>query len=141
MSLSLEEALKEQGFLLRPVVGDSMMPMLDQKTDSVKIVPVTAPLKKYDLPLYKRPSGQYVLHRIIAVKKNYCVTCGDNRFESEKVPYEWIIGITQGFYKNGQYVSCEEKEYIKYARKRCRGRVFRLISGKLKRLFAKFKRS
>ncbi len=126
---SLEAALEESGFLIRPVVGDSMMPMLDQKCDSVKIVPVTAPLKKYDLPLYRRPNGQYVLHRIIALKKEYCITCGDNRWESERVPYEWIIGVTEGFFKNGNYVSSDDKEYGKYVKKRCGGRIFRVIKG------------
>ena len=43
---SLEEALGAAGYLVRPVEGDSMMPMLDQRRDFVKIVPLSAPLKK-----------------------------------------------------------------------------------------------
>lgn len=139
MNFSIEQALEKEGFLIRPVSGDSMMPMLDQRRDAVKIVPVSVPLKKYDLPLYRRPGGQYVLHRIIALRKRYCVTCGDNRWRSEKVPYEWIVGIAEGYFKDGKYISCRDREYVKYVRRRCRGRIFRIIYGIAGRLFGRKK--
>ncbi len=133
---SLEEALGAAGYLVRPVEGDSMMPMLDQRRDFVKIVPLSAPLKKYDLPLYRRPSGQYVLHRVIAVCKKYCVTCGDNRWKSEKVPYAWLVGVTEGFYKDGKYISCGDGAYLAYVRRVVRGRFSRFVKAAFRRLFS-----
>ena len=63
--------------------GVSMLPMLRQGIDSVELSPVPEKLKKYDLPLYQRRNGQYVLHRIVKVSEGY--TCiGDNQFEPER---------------------------------------------------------
>ena len=45
--------------------GVSMLPFIREGKDSVVISPVTEGLKKYDVVLYKRDSGQYVLHRIV----------------------------------------------------------------------------
>ena len=69
--ITIENAIKENGFYLSTIVGDSMMPLLRNRRDTVKIIPVSGRLKKYDLPLYKRPDGKYVLHRIVKVKKDH----------------------------------------------------------------------
>ena len=117
--LNVEKALELQGFIIAPVVGDSMLPMLDEKKDSVKIVPAKGILQRYDLPLHRRPGGQLVLHRIIEVKKNHYIICGDNRKELEKVPHRWVIGVTEGFFKDGKYVSADDGEYLAYVEKQC----------------------
>jgi hypothetical protein len=131
MSGSIEEGLQKNGFIVQSFEGDSMMPMLDQTHDLVKITALSVgqahTLQKCDLPLYRRPSGQYVLHRIIGVRKKYVITCGDNRSSAEKVPYEWIIGIAEGYYRDGEYISCSDEAYLRYARKRCRGRILRCM--------------
>ncbi len=117
--LNVEKALELQGFIVAPVVGDSMLPMLDEKKDSVKIVPVSGELKKYDLPLYRRPDGKYVLHRIIGVGDGYYVIRGDNTYQKEKVPRRWVVGVTEGFFKDGKYVPVTHPEYVKYVIERC----------------------
>ena len=48
--------------------GTSMLPMIRQGVDSVVVSPVSGPLKRYDLPLYQRDNGQYVLHRVVGVE-------------------------------------------------------------------------
>ena len=63
----IEEELKLHGKYICKTEGRSMEPMLKQGRDRVVIVPPVFPLKKYDIPLYKRDSGQYVLHRIINI--------------------------------------------------------------------------
>ena len=40
-------------------------------------------MKKRDIILYKRDSGQYVLHRIVKVKDNTFTLVGDNQHELE----------------------------------------------------------
>lgn len=67
--ITIEEGLAINGYYISTIVGDSMMPMLRNRRDTVKIVPAETPLKKYDLPLYRRPTGECVLHRIVKVKK------------------------------------------------------------------------
>jgi hypothetical protein len=62
--------------------GTSMLPMLRQGIDRVILSPAPQKLRKYDLPLYRRENGQFVLHRVVKVGKTYsCI--GDNQFVVE----------------------------------------------------------
>lgn len=80
-------------------MGVSMLPMLRQGIDSVELSPVPEKLKKYDLPLYRRAGGQYVLHRIVDVGTTY--TCiGDNQFVLEPgVEHSQILALVTAFYR------------------------------------------
>lgn len=78
---TFEEEISHTGKLIYTNVGDSMMPLIRQNRDLLIIEKVSGRLKKYDVPLYKRDSGQYVLHRIIKVHKDDYVICGDNRWQ------------------------------------------------------------
>lgn len=127
---NIEKILADQGFVISPIKGDSMLPMLDEEKDAVKIVPVREALKKYDLPLYRRPGGQLVLHRIIDVKKNHYIICGDNRKGLEKVPFGWVIGVTEGFFKDGKYIPITDEKYVEYVVDRCKSIKDREITTK-----------
>lgn len=76
-----------------------MLPMLRQGIDTVELSPLPKVLKKYDLPLYQRDSGQYVLHRIIRAEQTY--TCmGDNQFDPEPgLRHDQMIGVVTAFYR------------------------------------------
>jgi hypothetical protein len=45
--------------------GVSMLPMLRPGLDTVVLSPAPERLRKYDLPLYRRDNGHYVLHRVV----------------------------------------------------------------------------
>lgn len=131
--ITIEDGIRKNGFHLSTIVGDSMMPMLRNRRDTVKIVPVNGILKKYDLPLYKRPTGEYVLHRIVKVKEDHYVICGDNRFYREKVPFDWVIGVTESFFRDDKEISVDHPEYIKYIKKVQRSYWPRKIKRKIKK--------
>ena len=82
--------------------GISMLPMLRQGMDSVVLSPLPSKLKKYDLPLYRRENGQFVLHRIVKAGETY--TCvGDNQFALEKgVEHSQIIGVCTAVQRKGK---------------------------------------
>ncbi len=117
--------------------GVSMMPMLRQGIDSVLLSPVTGKLKKYDLPLYQRRSGQYVLHRIVKVGASY--TCiGDNQFAYEKgVSQKQLIAMVTGYYRDEKFRSVKSFQYKCYCRiwhwTRFPRRVFRWLRSKFKK--------
>lgn len=96
--------------------GVSMLPLLRQGIDSVEIAAVTRPLKKFDLPLYRRENGQYILHRIVEVGDTY--TCiGDNQDALEYgVKPEQIIAVTTGIYRGDKYISVDSFRYKCYCR-------------------------
>ena len=70
-----------------------MLPLIRQGKDLLLIArKPEGRLSKYDVPLYRRDSGQYVLHRILKVRENDYVICGDNRWHRE-------TGITDRYYR------------------------------------------
>ena len=116
MNENIEKILAEDGFYVSTTVGTSMSPMLRNRKDRVVICPVNGRLKKYDLPLYRRPDGKYVLHRIIGVRDGYYIIRGDNTYRKEKVPDDWIIGYVAEFYRNEKHFVTTQKKYRAYAR-------------------------
>ncbi len=119
-SVSLCDAIQKIGYVIRPVVGMSMMPLLNQYTDTVRLVQITKPLAKYDIPLYVRPSGEYVLHRIVKVCDGYYVIRGDNTNYTEIVPFEWVVAVADGCSKNGVWHSFADSDMIRYAKRTVR---------------------
>lgn len=96
--------------------GVSMLPMLHPGRDAVVLSPLPERLKKYDLPLYRRSNGQFVLHRIVGVGETY--TCmGDNQFDAEPgVTRQQLIGLVTAFTRNGRIHTVTEPGYRLYCR-------------------------
>ena len=88
-----------------------MMPMIRQGIDNVILTAAPERLKKYDLPLYQRGNGQYVLHRI--VEAGECYTCvGDNQFELERgLRHDQMIAVMVAFTR-GANVTAHRALYI-----------------------------
>ena len=96
--------------------GVSMLPMLREGIDSVVLSPVNGKLKKYDLPLYRRDNGKYVLHRIVHVGEAY--TCmGDNQYVPEPgLRQDQMIGVVTAFYRGNRKYAVEHLGYRLYCR-------------------------
>ena len=117
---TFEEQLAKNGKLIYTNRGDSMMPLIKQGRDLLIIKPVHGRLKKYDVPLYKRDSGQYVLHRILKVRKKDYVICGDNRWVKEYgIRDRHIIGVLTAVVRNGKEISVNEWKYRLYVHLWC----------------------
>ena len=117
---TFEEEISRTGKLIYTNVGDSMMPIIRQNRDLLIIEKVNGRLKKYDVPLFKRDSGQYVLHRILRVRKNDYVMCGDNRCNKEYgITDRHIIGVLTGIVRDGKTVSVNNKKYRLYVHLWC----------------------
>ncbi|MGN1416001.1 MAG: S24/S26 family peptidase [Oscillospiraceae bacterium] len=97
-----------------------MEPLIRQGRDLLIISAVSGRLKKYDVPLYKRDSGQYVLHRILKVRQNDYVICGDNRWQREYgITDRHIIGVLTGIVRDGKEISVTDKKYRLYVHLWC----------------------
>lgn len=117
---TFEEEIARTGKLIYTNIGDSMMPMIRQNRDLLIIEKVNGRLKKYDVPLYKRDSGQYVLHRILKVRKNDYVICGDNRWRKEYgITDRHMIGVLTGIVRDGKKISVKDKKYRLYVHLWC----------------------
>ena len=116
MNKSIEENLAENGVHVSTTSGYSMYPMLRDRRDRVIIAPIgDKRLRRYDLPLYKRPDGKYVLHRILRVEKDHYVIRGDNTYQLERVPFDWVIGYVTEFYRADKHYNANGRFYRAYA--------------------------
>ncbi len=82
--------------------GTSMLPMILGGRDQVVLSPMPSQWKKYDLPLYQRDNGQFVLHRIVKVGDTF--TCiGDNQFSYETgIRPDQMIAVVTAFVRSGR---------------------------------------
>lgn len=115
---SYEEYLQQNGHMTYTFRGCSMNPMLKEKRDLFSVTEKTEKrCKKYDVVLYRRPPKQYVLHRIVEVRKQDYVVLGDNCINKEyHITDNDIIGVLTGFVRKGKFYSVTDWRYQVYAR-------------------------
>lgn len=126
----IEETLSSGGSIRLEITGQSMLPLLREGRDSVELIKACGRLKKYDIPLYRREDGTFVLHRVIGVRRRGYVMCGDHQCIKEyPVTDGQIIGVVSSFRRDGKDIDTKDASYMKYARRRVRSRVFRRVRG------------
>ena len=86
--------------------GSSMLPFIRNGKDLVTLGPVSEKLKKRDVIFYRRANGQFVLHRIVAVRENGIYDlCGDNQGYVEKgISHNQIIAKLTRIERDGKEV-------------------------------------
>jgi hypothetical protein len=112
----MEETLHAGGLVTLTSTGTSMLPMLKHQRDTVILEPVASPLHVNDVVLYRRLSGQFVLHRIVGLESNGdYILCGDNQFALERhISHRQVIGRLQVFIRKGRRISCNSPWYKAY---------------------------
>jgi len=97
--------------------GNSMWPMLRSGRDAVELSPLPPRLKKYDLPLYQRAGGGYVLHRIVHAAKDSFDCAGDRQLRIERgVQKAQMIGLVTAFCRKGRWYPVTHPGYWLYCR-------------------------
>ncbi len=117
MNRTFEQEIEESGKLIYTNVGTSMMPLLRQHRDLMIISrKPEGRLKRYDIPLYKRDSGKYVLHRILHVRKDHYVICGDHCWTKEyDITDRHIIGVLTAVVRDGKEISVTNWKFRLYS--------------------------
>ena len=87
--------------------GTSMLPLLRQGVDSVALVKA-GKTKRGDLLFYQRQSGQYVLHRVVSVRRDGTLWfSGDNHMTVEKgIEQGQIIASTTAVFRGEKRKEC-----------------------------------
>ena len=99
-----EQELAEKGILIYTTVGNSMRPFLRSGQD-LMVIEARKGGRYYprDVVLYRRKSGKYVLHRIMWVRKQDYVLCGDNCRELEYgIRDDQILGVLTAVIRKGR---------------------------------------
>lgn len=101
---SFDETLQRKGYLIYTNVGTSMLPLIRQRRDVIEIHPLSGRAKKYDVVLYKR-GDKYILHRILKVRSNDYVICGDHNIWREYgITDDQILGVMTRVIRNGKSI-------------------------------------
>lgn len=111
------EYLARYGEVLTAPLGGSMRPLLKGGGCQVVLVLPKKPLKRLDVVLYRGKAGKLVLHRIVRVRGNELITCGDNTYCLETgIRSKDILGVMAGFYRGDAYVPVTDWRYRYYSR-------------------------
>ena len=115
LPLMREQLDRGETFSFKPG-GVSMLPTIRPNRDAVVVGPLPEQLKKFDLPLYRREDGAFVLHRIVKVEQTY--TCvGDGQFQYERgITREQMVAIVTAIIRNGRKISVQSPVYRLYCR-------------------------
>lgn len=99
-----------------PFRGVSMLPLLRQGRDAVELAPLPPKLKKYDLPVYRYPSGKIVMHRVVGVREDGYVCLGDNTYRYERIAPEQLIALVSAFRRDQRRIEVTDPVYRLYCR-------------------------
>ena len=140
--------LEKNGVIAFVPGGNSMWPTLKNRKQSVVVKTKTERLKRFDVALYLRPEGTFVLHRVMDKTDSGYIMCGDSQLTKESVKEENVFGVMIGFYRGEKYIEVTEPDYIKevetwYGNEKRRKRVLKnfhfrqRVKNKLKRIAKK----
>lgn len=123
----LTEAVDAGGSFPFKPSGSSMKPFIRPGIDSVRVVKAEI-INKYDIVLYRRNNGQFVLHRIMSISSEGCVMCGDNQCSLETgITKDMILAKVSEIYRRNKKVRCSSKLYMACVHIWCDLFVFRKL--------------
>lgn len=127
----IEDIIKTEGYYVSTSIGNSMLPFLRDRKDTVTIQASTH-YKKFDIVLYKR-NQTYILHRIIRILDHdtYLIR-GDNCYYDEYVKRDDIIGVLTQCYRGEKEIKLNSLTYKLYVYLRVYLYPIRLFYTKIK---------
>lgn len=135
----IEQTLSCGGKFRLITAGTSMLPLLRNRTDTV-ILCKPATLSRYDIILYRRSHGHYVLHRIMKCESDGTFTlCGDNQLIYERgIKRDDVIAVVSQIERNGKTIDLSASVcYRIYVFFWCRCRAVRFLAFKLRAVGSK----
>lgn len=134
-----EEVLEKDGKLIYRNVGTSMLPLIRENRDLIIIEKKGGErLKKYDVVLYKRANGQYVLHRIIKVREADYIISGDHcTYKEYGITDNQILGVLTAVVRDGKTIKTTNKKYLLYTHLWCDFYYIRVTIIKIKSFCSK----
>lgn len=88
------------------ITGNSMSPFMIHERDSILIGPITRPLRKGDMAMFRRRNGQFVMHRICRVDSEgrfYFVGDAQTQIEGP-IDREQVRGLITAVRRKGVWI-------------------------------------
>lgn len=113
----ISEKLNAGGSVRLHSTGMSMYPLFQHMRDEVVLESAEGrSLKKYDMILYHRDNGQYVLHRIVGHDREGYILRGDAQYVNESpVRPDQVVACVTRFWRKGREHTSGELGYRLYA--------------------------
>ena len=111
---AIQVQLENGGRARLTVTGYSMLPVLRAYRDAVELIPVSGRQEKGKIILYRRESGQFVLHRIIALTEDGYICSGDNEAAREPVAQHQLLAVVDGLIRRGNRIGLDDLSYRVY---------------------------
>ncbi len=130
----IEQVTSGGGVFSLTAQGVSMQPTIIGGRDIMKLGRLDTP-EKHDIVLYRRESGEYVLHRIVGRDEDGYILCGDSQITLERgVKREMMIAKLVAVERGGKEISTVG------AKNRARGRYTAFLRGvrRVRHRLAKF---
>ena len=94
--------MEETGTVPLVISGYSMTPFLMHRRDTVYLSKVGRPLKKGDMILFRRDSGDYILHRILRAENGVFTLVGDAQNWLEQVREDQVLALVTAVRRKGR---------------------------------------
>lgn len=116
--------------------GTSMLPLIGNGCDAVILKAPIEKLRRYDIPLYRRNDGSFVLHRVVGFDSSGYIMCGDNQFVPEHgITDKNIVAVADRILKSdGRIYNLQGAKYRMYCLALTALRPIRRVLSKLKRI-------
>lgn len=112
----IEEAIESGGVFTLYPKGDSMKPLIRGGLDAVELCAIED-VAVGDIVLFRRESGEFVLHRIVDGGPEDYVFCGDNQCVLEGgIRREQMIAKAGAILREGVRTPADHPEYLKYVK-------------------------
>lgn len=120
--------------------GTSMRPFIREGVDRVTLSPLPPALRKYDIALYRRDNGKYVLHRVVSVGQDCYTFLGDNCVSPEpNIRADQLVAVVSVVHRGERDISVNSFWFklsgILWYHTRFFRRVYRGVKRRLLRLF------
>ena len=109
----LLETQLQYGSAQLTVTGSSMTPTFQGGRDMVRLEK-DRPFRRGDVILYRRENGRYVLHRLMRVKEEQLVCCGDRQTELETIRPDQVLAVVTAFCRKGVWRDVKAPLYRLY---------------------------
>lgn len=107
----IKDKVDEGGEVEFTITGNSMLPFMKDGKTLVTIKKIDKKLKRGDIVFY-HVNNQYILHRILKVKKDYVIICGDGLLRLEYVEKNNIFAIVVRFQNGSKIIDVTSKWYF-----------------------------
>ena len=111
---TFEDVLARSGTVAFPVRGVSMRPLIKAGRDAVLVSAKDGRLERFDVGLFRRDNGEYVLHRVMSVQDGEYLFNGDSQTFTERVREDQVLGSMEALTRKGRPVDLDGLPYRTY---------------------------